>query len=95
LCYSDVIICKGLTSKVSEKSMISSGWDALKFWGEGAVRVEPLAGGVANDVWSVSIDGSLAVGRLGTRSDADLSWEAELLLFLEFLQVMEDCLLTG
>ncbi|MBX3150141.1 phosphotransferase [Candidatus Obscuribacterales bacterium] len=63
--------------------MISSGWDALKFWGEGAVRVEPLAGGVANDVWRVTIDGSLAVGRLGTRSDADLSWEAELLLFLD------------
>ncbi len=59
------------------------GWDALAQWGEDAVRVEPLTGGVANDVWSLRIRGSLAVGRLGTRSDADLAWETELLQYLD------------
>jgi hypothetical protein len=50
------------------------GWDALSRWGEDAVRIERLAGGMANDVWSVRVRGTLAVGRLGTRSDADLAW---------------------
>lgn len=59
------------------------GWDALKQWGEDATRIEPLVGGVANDVWSVRVHGQLAVARLGTRSDADLAWEAELLQHLD------------
>src|SRR4029450_3279598 len=63
--------------------MLSSGWEALEQWGDDVGRVEPLAGGVANDVWSVRINGRLAVGRLGTRSDADLAWETELLQHLE------------
>jgi Ser/Thr protein kinase RdoA (MazF antagonist) len=33
-------------------------------------------------VWSVRLDGRLAVGRLGARSDADLAWETELLKHL-------------
>jgi Ser/Thr protein kinase RdoA (MazF antagonist) len=59
------------------------GWEALELWGGGAERVERLAGGVANDVWSVRVRGQLAVGRLGTRGDADLAWEAELLQHLD------------
>ena len=59
------------------------GWEALGQWGEDAVRLEPLVGGVANDVWSVRVHGQLAVGRLGKRSDADLAWEAELLQHLD------------
>lgn len=59
------------------------GWEALGLWGEDAVRIERFAGGVANDVWSVHVHGRLAVGRLGTRSDADLAWEAELLQHLD------------
>jgi Ser/Thr protein kinase RdoA (MazF antagonist) len=59
------------------------GWEALVQWGEGAARVEPLAGGVANEVWSVLVNGHLAVGRLGARSDADLAWETELLQYLD------------
>ena len=59
------------------------GWEALEQWGEDAARIEPLAGGVANDVWSVRVNGHLAVGRLGTRSDADLAWETELLQYLD------------
>jgi Ser/Thr protein kinase RdoA (MazF antagonist) len=59
------------------------GWDALAQWGDDVARIEPLAGGVANDVWSVRVDGRLAVGRLGTRSDADLAWETELLRYLD------------
>ncbi len=59
------------------------GWDALRLWGEDAVRIERLAGGVANDVWSVRVRGTLAVGRLGARSDADLAWEAALLQHLD------------
>jgi Ser/Thr protein kinase RdoA (MazF antagonist) len=58
------------------------GWDALGLWGEDAVRIEPLAGGVANDVWRVRLNGRLAVGRLGKRSGADLAWEAGLLQHL-------------
>lgn len=59
------------------------GWEALGQWGEDAARVERLAGGVANDVWSVRIGGQLAVARLGKRSDADLAWEGDLLQHLE------------
>ncbi|MBY5855460.1 phosphotransferase [Rhizobium leguminosarum] len=59
------------------------GWEALGQWGEDAVRIEPLTGGVANDVWSVRLNGQIAVARLGTRSDADLAWETELLQYLD------------
>ena len=59
------------------------GWEALGQWGDDAVRVEPLAGGVANDVWRVRVNGQPAVGRLGARSDADLAWETELLVHLD------------
>jgi Ser/Thr protein kinase RdoA (MazF antagonist) len=58
-------------------------WDLLKHWGEDAVRLKRLEGGSANDVWSVRVGGRLAVARLGTRSAADLTWEAELLLHLD------------
>jgi Ser/Thr protein kinase RdoA (MazF antagonist) len=59
------------------------GWEALARWGEDVARVERLSGGVANDVWSVRIGGRPAVGRLGTRSDADLAWETGLLVHLD------------
>ena len=59
------------------------GWEALGQWGDDAARVEPLSGGVANDVWRVRVNGHLAVGRLGTRSDADLAWETGLLRHLD------------
>lgn len=55
----------------------------MRRWGHDAVRVERLSGGVANDVWSVRVGGRLAVGRLGTRSDADLAWETGLLQHLD------------
>jgi len=59
------------------------GWEALENWGAGAARIEPLAGGVANDIWRVRVDGRVAVGRLGARSDADLAWETGLLQHLD------------
>jgi Ser/Thr protein kinase RdoA (MazF antagonist) len=59
------------------------GWEALGLWGDDAAKIEPLTGGVANDVWSVRVHGKLAVGRLGSRSDADLAWEAALLQHLD------------
>jgi Ser/Thr protein kinase RdoA (MazF antagonist) len=59
------------------------GWEALGQWGEDAVRIEPLTGGVANDVWSVRVHGRIAVGRLGSRTDADLVWETDLLQHLD------------
>jgi Ser/Thr protein kinase RdoA (MazF antagonist) len=59
------------------------GWDALAEWGQDAVRIERLTGGVANDVWSVRVNGQLAVARLGARSDADLAWETELMQYLD------------
>jgi hypothetical protein len=62
---------------------VTVGWEALERWGDDVVRIEPLAGGVANDVWSVRVNGHLAVARLGARSDADLAWETELLHHLD------------
>ena len=59
------------------------GWDALGQWGDNIARIAPLAGGVANDVWSLRVNGHLAVGRLGARSDADLAWETKLLQHLD------------
>ncbi|NKK93892.1 aminoglycoside phosphotransferase (plasmid) [Rhizobium leguminosarum] len=59
------------------------GWEALWNWGEDAVRIEWLTGGVANDVWSVRVQGQIAVGRLGRRTDADLAWETELIQYLD------------
>ena len=59
------------------------GWEALEQWGGDVARIEPLTGGVANDVWSVRVQGRLAVGRLGVRSDADLAWETDLLKRLD------------
>lgn len=59
------------------------GWDSLAHWGDAVERIEPLSGGVANDVSSVRVGGRLAVGRLGARSDADLAWEMELLRYLD------------
>src|SRR6195256_3133026 len=59
------------------------GWEALGQWGEDVARIEPLAGGVANDAWRVRVNGHLAVGRLGARSNADLALETELLQHLD------------
>jgi Ser/Thr protein kinase RdoA (MazF antagonist) len=60
------------------------GWAALEQWGDDVVRTEPLHGGVGiNQVWSVRVNGQSAVGRLGTRSDADLAWETDLLRHLD------------
>ena len=72
-----------------ERSMILCedgpvGWEALEQWGDDAVRIEPLTGGAGvNAVWSVRVNGHLAVGRLGQRSDADLTWETGLLRYLD------------
>src|SRR3954462_11117892 len=70
-------------SDVRTPKMWPVGWEALGQWGEDVARIERLAGGVANDVWSVRVNGYLAVGRLGARSDADLAWETELLVRLD------------
>ena len=59
------------------------GWKALEQWGDGAVRSEPFTGGAGvNELWSVRVDGHVAVGRLGQRSNADLAWETDLLRHL-------------
>jgi Ser/Thr protein kinase RdoA (MazF antagonist) len=63
--------------------MAALGWETLGQWGEDVACIERLAGGVANDVWSVRVRGQLAVGRLGARSDADLAWEMALLQHLD------------
>lgn len=73
----------GCPGREGWEEMSPVGWDALGQWGEDAARIEPLAGGVANDVWSVRVHGRLAVGRLGARSDADLAWETGLLQHLD------------
>src|SRR3954467_7855295 len=62
---------------------VAVGWEALDQWGDDVARIEPLTGGVGvNELWSVHVNGRLAVGRLGKRSDADLSWETDLLRHL-------------
>lgn len=58
-------------------------WKTLKLWGIDVARIERLAGESPNDVWSVRVNGQLAVARLNTRSDADLAWETELLQYLD------------
>ena len=64
--------------------MCPVGWEALEQWDGDVVRIEPLTGGVGvNEVWSVRVNGHLAVGRLGQRSDADLAWETGLLRHLD------------
>jgi Ser/Thr protein kinase RdoA (MazF antagonist) len=62
---------------------VAVGWEALDQWGDDAARIRRCQTGVANEVWSVRVYGRLAVGRLGRRSDADLSWETELLRYLD------------
>jgi Ser/Thr protein kinase RdoA (MazF antagonist) len=59
------------------------GWETLEQWGSDAARIDRCESGVANDVWTVRVKGQLAVGRLGKRSDADLTWETELLRHLD------------
>lgn len=59
------------------------GWEALEQWGGDVIRLERLSGGIANDVWAVRVDGQRAVARLGSRSDADLAWETNLLVHLD------------
>ena len=59
------------------------GWESLELWGADAKRMKRLTGGTCNDVWSVHINGRIAVARLGTRNDADLAWEADLLQHLD------------
>lgn len=48
------------------------GWEALTQWGDDVARIERLSGGVTNDVWSVAVNGRLAVARPGWRSSTDL-----------------------
>ena len=59
------------------------GGEALEQWGDDVTRLEPLTGGGVNQVWSVRVNGQLAVARLGSRSDADLAWETDLLRHLD------------
>ena len=59
------------------------GWEALGQWGDDATRIEPLTGGVANDVWSVRIDGQLAVGRPAPGATPISRAETELLGHLD------------
>ena len=62
----------------------AAGWAALEQWGHDVVRSEPLTGGAGvNQVWSLRLNGQLAVARLGRRSDADLAWETQLLRHLD------------
>jgi hypothetical protein len=68
---------------LTSAKMTPVGWEALEQWGDDAVRLEPLTGGVGvNEVCSVRVNGQLAVGRLSRRSDADLGWETDLLRHL-------------
>src|SRR3954447_26625955 len=63
--------------------MVGMGWEALDRWADDVARIEPLTGGGVNEVWSVRVNGQLAVGRLGRRDDADLAWETDLLRHLD------------
>jgi hypothetical protein len=87
-CYADewnaFRLCRsGVIVRCVEGMMWPVGWEALAQWGDDVALIEPLAGGVANDVWSVRVNRHRAVGRRGVRSDADLAWETELLVRLD------------
>jgi len=41
------------------------GWKVLEQWGDDVAPIEPLAGGVANDVWTVRVNGQLARWKRG------------------------------
>ena len=45
------------------------GWEALRQWGDDVARIERCRTGVANEVWSVRVNGHPAVGRLGKRTE--------------------------
>src|SRR5712691_10376093 len=68
--------------RMSLREDVAVGWEVLDQWGDDVARIERLQTGVGNEVWSVRLNVQLAVGRLGKRSDADLSWETELLRHL-------------
>lgn len=68
---------------IERRPAAGTSWNVLKQWGDDVSRIEKLAEGVANDVWSVRVNGQLAVARLGVRTDADLAWETELLQYLD------------
>jgi Ser/Thr protein kinase RdoA (MazF antagonist) len=68
---------------MSLREDVAVGLEALNRWGDDVARIERCHAGVANEVWSVRVNGRLAVGRLGKRSDVDLSWETELLRHLD------------
>jgi aminoglycoside phosphotransferase (APT) family kinase protein len=70
-------------SIVTIREDVPVGWEALDQWGGDVARVERFQTGVANEVWSVRVNGRLAVARLGRRSDADLAWETDLLRHLD------------
>jgi Ser/Thr protein kinase RdoA (MazF antagonist) len=61
---------------------VAVGWEALDQWGGDVARIEQFETGVGNEVWSVRVNGDVAVGRLGKRGEADLAWETELLRYL-------------
>ncbi len=48
------------------------GWEALAQWGDDVARIEPLAGGVANDVWSVRVNGLWWLLRSSVRKTGEL-----------------------
>ena len=48
---------------------VAVGWEALDQWGDDVARIERLQTGIGNEVWSLRVNGQLAVGRLGKRSD--------------------------
>jgi Ser/Thr protein kinase RdoA (MazF antagonist) len=56
-------------------------WCALDAWGDVRI-VRRLTGGIVNDVRLVSLNGALAVARLGRRTAASLDWEYDLLSHL-------------
>src|SRR4029078_9313579 len=62
---------------------VAVGWEALDQWGDDVARIERCRAGGANEGWGVRVNGPLAAGRLGKRSDSDLSWETELLRHLD------------
>ena len=55
-----------------DAKMSPVGWEALDQWDDDVARIERFQTGVANDLWSVRVNGQLEVGRLGRRSDTGI-----------------------
>jgi len=80
---------RSTTRSVFEKNYFMT-WEALKQWGDTAIQIEPLVGGVANDVWRVLV---FAASNSSTSINKSLVTHAANVLKNELIPAVEITLL--